>query len=317
MAAAIPVMPLSRSAHERLRRLVSSPPRRAPVPPGPAATTPPSQLTTFTGTYFSIDYPSDWYVASREEQRPGFLDTTIRHPTAPSTLIRVDVSPGARLSDPAQGAIGQEQGHARLPGYRRLGWGRTTLAGYPAFRWEFVEPVDGLLVRKVDIFLSDGAGNGIAVLTQAPEATYAQWLPTFQEVYASFRPTSFQAAPSMDEEAAVASAVRAHWEAINRGDYELAYDSFSPRLQSTFSRQGWVRDKLIDRPKASAITVSSVSVQGQVAYAQVSFTTVGRKTGPGNTGCNAWSGSYRLVRIAGGWYIDRSLLRRTSLSCGD
>jgi hypothetical protein len=80
--------------------------------------------------------------------------------------------------------------------------------------------------------------------------------------------------------------------------------------------QEWVSVKESDRPTASPIQVGQVSSSGSSATVYVSFRTHGSDTGPGNTGCNSWRGTYSLVASqGGGWLIDASNLARTSVSC--
>ncbi len=133
-----------------------------------------------------------------------------------------------------------------------------------------------------------------------------------------FRPPVSQPSsptPSADDRALVESVISRHWQAINAGDYERAYNYFSRRLQSQQARSSWIRDKLVDRPRSSQISIGSVSISGDVAYANVSFATVGQETSPGNTGCNRWAGSYRLVKSGSSWFLDKSTLQRTSVDC--
>jgi serine/threonine protein kinase len=120
---------------------------------------------------------------------------------------------------------------------------------------------------------------------------------------------------SADAVTQIEATIRSHWDAINSGDYTLAYDYFSSHLQSTQARDGWIQDKNIDQPTSSAISFGTVSVFGSSADAYVNFTTVGHETGPGNTGCNSWSGYYSMVDVSGTWYIDSSHLQRTSQPC--
>jgi serine/threonine protein kinase len=113
----------------------------------------------------------------------------------------------------------------------------------------------------------------------------------------------------------IAQTIHGHWQAVNNGNYEYAFSFFSPKLQSQAGRANWLDDKYRDRPTSSEISVQSVSVSGDYATAYVNFTTRGQETGAGNTGCNAWSGSYSMARVSGRWLIDHSNLVRTGLSC--
>lgn len=126
-----------------------------------------SEATTFDGTYFSIDYPADWDVETAEVSKGSYLDTTIRDPVEPEVMVRIDVSPET-FSDPATVAAEVEEYLVDQPGYRRLRYEPRTFHGYDAFQWDFVVEEDGVLVRKSDIFFTTDAGDGVAVLIQAP-----------------------------------------------------------------------------------------------------------------------------------------------------
>ena len=133
-------------------------------------------------------------------------------------------------------------------------------------------------------------------------------------------PTTTTPAPTVapntsSDAAAISNVLVSHWQAINNGDYYGAYAFFSPNFQRRATAAGWVRDKNIDRPQSSPISVRGVSVSGNSATAYVSFSTRGSETSAGNTGCNRWNGSYTLVKSSGSWYIDSSHLTRISLDC--
>jgi len=167
------------------------PPVAAPAPP-PTPPPPPPQLTTFTGSIFSIDYPNGWITDTNELQKPGYVDTTIRDPSDPEhTYLRVNYTPNVHASLYAA-ANGQHQNHP--PGYRELGFDSTTLDGQPAIRWEFEGYQTGsdgraVFVHKIDIFMIDSQHTGWAILTQAPASNYYSWLPTFQQTFNSFAVT--------------------------------------------------------------------------------------------------------------------------------
>src|SRR5262249_1921803 len=78
---------------------------------------------------------------------------------------------------------------------------------------------------------------------------------------------------------AIEDAIVAHWDAINAGDYPLAFSYLSPRLQSSSGRTNWLNDKYADRPQSSEISFADVSVSGPSATAYVSFSTRGNETG--------------------------------------
>src|SRR5205807_626168 len=59
--------------------------------------------------------------------------------------------------------------------------------GYTAVRWEFFVRQQERLLRKVDVFFEDHAGNAIAILTQAPARDYSIWDPLFKRTRASLQ----------------------------------------------------------------------------------------------------------------------------------
>jgi hypothetical protein len=116
---------------------------------------------------------------------------------------------------------------------------------------------------------------------------------------------------------AIEATVQSHWNAINAGNYLQAYSYFSPRVrnESSTAESNWIADKNRDQPQSTPISFSGLNVSATSAVVDVSFQTRGHETGPGNTGCNSWSGSYSLVDVGGSWYIDSSRLERTSFTC--
>jgi hypothetical protein len=180
-------MPLHREDHVGLRSFVVSP---AP-PPVPQSTVtapaPSGALATYPGAYFSIDYPANWYVDAAEARVSYGFDTTIRDPSSPTRYVRVDYTPNAGVSGVDEAANVQRTNHSRVAGYREIDYRPISIAGYRAIRWEFEEPQSGELVHKVDVFLVDSRGTGIAILTQAPSSSYESWRSTFERVYRSFR----------------------------------------------------------------------------------------------------------------------------------
>ena len=58
-------------------------------------------LPRFVGEYFSIHYPRGWRVETAESAKGAYLDTTIRHPSSPTTYLRVDVTPGGARTPPS------------------------------------------------------------------------------------------------------------------------------------------------------------------------------------------------------------------------
>lgn len=144
-------------------------------------------MPRFVGEYFSIRYPRGWRVETAETSKGAYLDTTIRHPTSPSTYLRVDVTPG-RGAEPVAHAKEVEGYLLRQDTYRRIGLEPVRLGGFPALRWDFAVVESGVRLRKVDVFLTDGDRNRIAVLTQAPDDAFERYAPLFARLRASLLP---------------------------------------------------------------------------------------------------------------------------------
>ena len=198
-APSLPVVPINYTDNTRLGLAVPETPATAPLVTTtttlPSGTVPapspsggvPAGLTTYPGRYFTIAYPSSWNIDVAEQNVSYGVDTTIRDSDAPArTYLRVDYTLHARISRAREGALSQRSNAVGRPGYREIGFGATTLAGYDATRWEFEIVDHGVLVHKVDTFLLDSSGTGFAILTQAPATSYAGWRGTFDAMYASF-----------------------------------------------------------------------------------------------------------------------------------
>jgi hypothetical protein len=195
-APSLPAVPVSHTDDTVLLSLVPKPVVN-PQPQPPTTTTQiptgVQQLTTFTGSIFTISYPQGWVVDTSEQQKPGYVDTTIRDPSDPQhTYLRADYTPNVHTSL-YDAANQQRQNHP--PGYVELAFDRTTLDGLPAIKWEFEgyyqKPGDAgpVFVHKIDIFMIDAQHTGWAILTQAPATTYFNWLPTFHAMFDSFTVT--------------------------------------------------------------------------------------------------------------------------------
>jgi serine/threonine-protein kinase len=184
VASSLPLVPVDRERNAALLAVVPTPkPRPKPRPtPTPSGST---LLTTFTGSRFSIGYPSGWRVETSEAAKPGYFDTTIRDPGDPSVYLRVDYSLNASGSLDSL-ARPQEVSHSRLSGYDELEFANVTFAGYPAVRWEFVEPQGGTRAHSIDMFLLDDVSTGWAVLVHAPAAGYAARAPQLERILESF-----------------------------------------------------------------------------------------------------------------------------------
>jgi hypothetical protein len=141
---------------------------------------------SFTGQVFTIEYPSGWHLKNNEKQEPWGTDTTIVSPTDPNTYLRVDVTPNVKAGDArtsAEPVIGQLE---KAPGYRMIDLSPEKLNGTEALHWEFQVKDAGTTLHKEDVFLITSNGNGVAVLTQAPDSEYESLTSQFRALRQSF-----------------------------------------------------------------------------------------------------------------------------------
>jgi hypothetical protein len=142
--------------------------------------------STFTGQVFTIEYPSGWRVKNNEKQESWGTDTTIVSPANASTYLRVDLTPNVKASDArasAQPVIAQLE---KAPGYHLLDLSPEKLNGTEALHWEFQVEDAGTTLHKEDVFLISSNGNGVAVLTQAPDSEYESLSSQFRALRQSF-----------------------------------------------------------------------------------------------------------------------------------
>jgi hypothetical protein len=102
----------------------------APITRQPPAIAQPVSLKRFEGSYFSLDYSASWYIDAAEADKGGYLDTTFRSSGNPNVLVRVDVSPGVAMVDPAASARQLELTLRPLP-YECPGPGRRARSDDP------------------------------------------------------------------------------------------------------------------------------------------------------------------------------------------
>jgi len=137
-----------------------------------AAATAVAATATFTGREFSIKYPAGWIIETNQKQYPWGTDTTVVSPANAQTLLRVDVSPQLKTSDPLTASQAEISQVSKQPGYQQLGLTSTTVNGNPGERWEFLVNDNGVLEHSVDEFIIAPNRDGLAILTQAPASKY-------------------------------------------------------------------------------------------------------------------------------------------------
>ena len=143
--------------------------------PAPAS----AQTATFTARAFSIKYPAGWIIQTNQKRYPWGTDTTVVSPANAHTLLRVDVSPNLKTSDPLSASRAEISQVSQQPGYQQLGLTSNTVNGNPGERWEFLVNDNGVVEHSVDQFIVTPHGDGLAILTQAPASQYASLAEEF------------------------------------------------------------------------------------------------------------------------------------------
>jgi hypothetical protein len=163
----------------------NQPPVQQQAAPASTPTTGGGNAATYAGHDYTILYPAGWDIVADEAQKSGYTDTTIESPDDLRVLLRIDVSPSPPASVLAS-AMPVVRALRRQTGYQELGLERKTLNGYDAVRWEFIVPEGGVLLHKVDVFLINSHGEGVAILTQAPESIYSSLTDAFEAMRSSY-----------------------------------------------------------------------------------------------------------------------------------
>jgi serine/threonine protein kinase len=116
---------------------------------------------------------------------------------------------------------------------------------------------------------------------------------------------SAQSAPSggvSSEAAAVASAVRGHYEAIGAGNFEEAYSYFGPTMRSETDEATWIAGE--ESSQIQSITINSLEVNevsGSTATATVDFSSVNKAE------TARFHIVWMLVKEGGEWKLDHQL----------
>ncbi len=104
------------------------------------------------------------------------------------------------------------------------------------------------------------------------------------------------------EEAAVAAAVRGHYEAIGAGNFEEAYSYFGPTMRSETEEANWIAGE--ESSQIQSITINSLEVNdmsGDKATATVDFSSINK------TETARFHIVWMLVKEAGEWKLDHQL----------
>jgi hypothetical protein len=113
---------------------------------------------------------------------------------------------------------------------------------------------------------------------------------------------SASAAPARGEEEAVKEAVRGHYEAIGRGDFEEAYSYFGPTMRSRQDEASWIAGEQSYEIQSSTIhSLTGGEVLGTTAAATVDVSFVD------NTGTPRFVITWGLVKEDGAWKLDEQI----------
>jgi hypothetical protein len=131
-----------------------------------------------------------------------------------------------------------------------------------------------------------------------PEASFKEFAAGQQ----GSSPSPSASAPAGGEEEAVEEAVRGHYEAIGRGDFEEAYSYFGPTMRSRQDEASWIASEKSYQIQSS--TIHSLTVDemlGTTATATVDVSFVD------NTGIPRFVITWGLVKEAGQWKLDEQI----------
>jgi PASTA domain len=107
---------------------------------------------------------------------------------------------------------------------------------------------------------------------------------------------------TLSEEAAVAAAVRGHYEAIGAGNFEEAYSYFGPTFRSQHDQDSWIAGEQsyqIQRSTIHSLQVDEVLGSTATATVDVSFVD--------NTGTPRFLIAWSLVKEGGQWKLDEQI----------
>jgi hypothetical protein len=166
--------------HTRLPilRIPVAPPPAHPAPPAPPV--PPHTFRYNAGSY-SVAYPAGWTVVRGDQPRGGYFETVLHSPDG-AARVTLDHVPGETTA-PAAKAAQVESATSRTPGYRRLGFQESTIAGRTAVEWIFTV-TDASAPQRADLFVNTGR-DGFALLAYG--ADFQRAMSTARAIAASLR----------------------------------------------------------------------------------------------------------------------------------
>ena len=129
----------------------------------------PERLKRYSATGYSFAYPSGWQVAQGDQQVSSYRQTVLQSANG-EAKVTVDYSPG-EATDPASKASQVEAATSRTPGYQRISFGPTSVAGHAAFAWDFM--VADADPRRADLFITAPSG-GFALLAHGLDVRRAK-----------------------------------------------------------------------------------------------------------------------------------------------
>jgi hypothetical protein len=147
--------------------------RLAATPPAKRLASPPARprvpVARYSAAGYSFAYPTDWHVAQGDRPVTSFRETVLERGDG-GARVTVDYSP-AETIEPAAKAAQVEAATSISPGYRRISFLPTSVAGHAAFAWEFA--VADANPRRADLFVRATSG-GFALLADGRDLAGAR-----------------------------------------------------------------------------------------------------------------------------------------------
>lgn len=133
------------------------------------ALTPLAHMQRYDASGYSFAYPRGW-VVSQGDQWVGDYHEAVLESADGAAKVTVDYSPGETLA-PAAKAAQVEAATSTSPGYSRISFRPTAVAGRAAFAWEFT--VSDSYPRRADLFIAT-RGGGFALLAYGEDLARAR-----------------------------------------------------------------------------------------------------------------------------------------------
>lgn len=214
-----------------------------------------------------------------------------------------------------QGGVSGLHRSITVDGQRRHGMLETDAALNPGNSGGPLMAQDGHVIGLVDA--GDMSANGIGYAVPAGQASpeMQQWTaaPAPQPPASCSNPLGPSQAgvtvpepPTLSRAAAsgVSDALDTYFNAINTGDYQAAYDVFSPAMRANFSEQQFADGDSTSYDFGQTV-LDARQYSRNSADVALSFTSLQAPSkGPNGDSCDTWSLTYHMVAFGGVWYIN-------------